>query len=129
MWYCGKVCQKDDWANHKSNCIRARTRAEICRIAGLLQDIFYTFERVTYMWALGRINKSGGLWVLHPPSEYPWPSVLIPFPPPCVVNVEEEKAILSYNSCSSALSYLHKLTALLLNGELDSAGFSPNRAD
>ena len=118
VWCCGTDCQRNDWANHKPICKQARARREICRIARLLQDLFYIFKRVTNMWSLGRIDKTGGLWILRPPSEYPWTSMLIPFPPPCVTTLEEENAMLSYCSCRSALSYLHNSIALLLKGEL-----------
>lgn len=125
VWYCGKDCQKNHWANHKPFCKQARARADICRIARLLQDLFYTFKRVANMWALGRIDKNEGLWILRPPSQYPWTSALIPFPPPCITTLEEENAILSYNSCRTALSYIHNVTALLLKGELAFANCSP----
>ena len=129
VWYCGKNCQKNEWANHKPICKQAQARLEICRIGGLLQSLFYTFARVTNIWSLGRIDKSGGVWILRPPSEYPWTSIIVPFPPPCVTSVEEENAILSYGSCSLALSCLHNVITRFLKGELGFANCSRSLAN
>ena len=134
VWYCSSNCQKMDWIKHKSLCKEAQarkkanfgntivqntcaaaTRRQVYRAAVILQEIFYIFGRITNMWTIARIDKSKSTWFLHPPKTWEGKSQLIPFPPACVKTAQEEKALLSYQQCQSALFRLHDLTKLLLH--------------
>lgn len=47
VWYCGAKCQKTNWGKHKRFCKDSENRRRVYRAAGLAQEVFYIFSRVT----------------------------------------------------------------------------------
>ena len=109
VWYWGAGCQEKDRAAHESACHIAHDRRAVLRAASIAQEIYLIFARTTFMWWLDRIEKDGNIWWLSPTDKHKGKSALTSFPPACVTTSEEEKAILSFLNCQSAVSYLHKL--------------------
>ena len=116
VWYCGGDCQKKDWVNHKPFCKGAQARLMLVRAAAILQETWYIFNRTTNMFTVERIQKLGGEWLLHPPKKIPGNSQLVPFPPACITTEVEEKALLSFEKCHTAITFLYSFLNFLLQG-------------
>lgn len=115
-WYCGAECQKAHWTEHKTQCKAAQARQALYRAGALTQQIFYQFSKTTYMWNPGRIEKIGTTWLIHPRT-HTGTSQLIPFPYAIVPDVRDQEALLTYQSCSSAVSEMHNVVKVLFRGK------------
>lgn len=115
-WYCGAECQKAHWTEHKAQCKAAQARQALYRAGTMAQQIFYLFSETTYMWCPGRIEKIGATWLIYP-KVYTGTSQLVPFPHAIVPDEHDQKALLTYQSCSSAVSEMHNVVKALLGGK------------
>lgn len=115
-WYCGAECQKAHWTEHKVECKAAQARRALYRAGALAQQLFYRFSATTYSWCPGRIEKIGTTWLIHP-RVYTGTSVLIPFQYEIVADVHDQEALLTYQTCSSAVSNMHDVVKALLGGK------------
>lgn len=117
VWYCGPACQKAHWTEHKAQCKAAQARQALYRAGDLVQQIFYLYTKTTYMWNPGRVEKIGTTWLIYPRVKKT-NSVLTPFPHAIVPDVHDQEALLTYQSCSSAVSLMHNVVKALLKGKL-----------
>ena len=115
-WYCGAVCQKANWTEHKAACKAAQARQALYRAGDIAQQIFYQYSKITYMWHPGRIEKIGTTWLIHP-RVYTGTSQLMPFPYEIFPDVYDQAALLTYQSCSNAVSMMHNVVKALLRGK------------
>ena len=115
-WYCGVECQKAQWAEHKAQCKAAQSRQALYRAGATAQLIFYVFQKTTFMWSPGRIEKIGGTWLIHPKDDR-GTCQLKPFPYEIVPDVHDQEALLTYQACNTAISEMHNLFKVLLRGE------------
>lgn len=115
-WYCGAECQKAHWTEHKPQCKAAQARQVLYRAGALLLQIFYLYTKTTFMWSPGRVEKIGATWLIHP-GDYSGTSLLMPFPNAEFPDVHDQEALLAYQACNSAVSYMHNTVKTLLRGE------------
>ncbi len=115
-WYCGAECQKAHWTEHKTQCKAAQARQLLYRAGALAQQIFYLYTKTTFMWSPGRIQKIGTTWLIHS-KDYTGKSQLIPFPYEIVPDARDQEALLTYQSCSTAVSLMHNVFKALLKGK------------
>ena len=62
-----------------------------------------------------QIEKIGTTWLMHP-EVYTGTSQVVPFPYERFPDVHDQQALLTYQSCSTALSEIHNVTKVLLEG-------------
>lgn len=115
-WYCGAECQKAHWTEHKTQCKAAQARQALYRAGAMLQQIFYLYSKITFTWSPGPVEKIGTTWLIHT-SEYTGTSHLMPFPYAMVPDVQDQEALLTYQSCSSAVSQMHNVVNVFLRGK------------
>ena len=115
-WYCGAECQKAHWAEHKTQCKAAQARQSLYRAGAVLQQIFYLYCKIAWMWNPGRIEKIGTTWLIHT-SEHTGTSLMTPFPYAIVPDVQDQEALLTYQSCSSAVSQMNNIVGIWLRGK------------
>ena len=120
--YCGAECQKAHWTEHKAQCKAAQARQAWYRAGGMAQQIFYLYTKTIYMWCPGRIEKIGTTWLIHP-GVYTGTSQLMSFPYERVPDVHDQEGLLTYQSCSTAVSEMHNVVKILLRGKSSSDNF------
>ena len=116
-WYCSADCQKAHWAVHKTLCKDAQTRQALYRAGSLAREIFYRYAKTSFMWNPGRIEKIGTTWLIHD-AVYTVTSLLFPFPYALFPDVLEQEALLTHQSCNTAVSDMHNVVKALLRGSL-----------
>ena len=127
-WYCRAECQKAHWTEHRAQCKAAQVRRALYRAGALAQQIFYLYCKITYMWNPGRIEKIGTTWLIHT-RVYTGKSLLIPFPHAIVPDVHDQEALLTYQSCTSAVSAMHNVVKALFRGKSPLRFFRANCPD
>lgn len=115
-WYCGAECQKAHWAEQKTQCKAAQARQALYRAGYMAQQIFYLYSKMIFMWDPGPIQRMGTTWLIHTGS-YTGKSQLAPFPYAIVPDVDDQKALLTYQACNTAVSQLHNTVKTLLRGK------------
>ena len=116
-FYCNTDCQKAGWAIHKTLCNHLRRQKRLYRAARLIQDAFYTYRRRMYDVSIARIERKGSaIHVWEGP--YGLTQCLVPFPNHLILGKEEEESLLSYLTCSDALTCMYDLKRQLLDGML-----------
>lgn len=63
----------------------------------------------------GQIEKIGTTWLIHP-EVYTGTSQVVPFPYESFPDVHDQQALLTYQSCSTALSEMLNVAKILLEG-------------
>lgn len=114
-WYCGPECQKAHWTEHKSQCKAGQARQALYRAAIIAKKMFYAFMKITFMWNPGRIEKIGKTWLIHP-KIYTGTSQIVQFPYDIVPDVHDQEALLTYQSCNTAVSNMHNVVKTLMEG-------------
>ena len=114
-WYCGTECQKAHWDEHKAPCKAARARQGLYRAGALAQQIFYRFQKASFMWAPGRIEKNGKIWLIHS-RKYAGTSQITSFPYNLFPDVRDLHALLTHQTCNTAMSEMHDIFKVLLRG-------------
>ena len=117
IWYCGRACQKEDWAIHKPLCQRLKLRKQGYRAAHLAQTIFYHYRETMFDVLITKAEKKGEDLVLWE-GNYGSRQLLAPFPNALFTSKEDKEAALTYLTCSDTLDHFHLLTRHLLEGEL-----------
>lgn len=115
-WYCGAECQKAHWSEHKTQCKAAQARQALYRAGAVLQQMFYLYTKITYMWNPGRIERTGTTWLIHT-RVHKGTSQLVPFPYEIVPDVQDQEALLTFQSCNSAVSQMHNAVRIFLRGK------------
>ena len=115
MWYCGPECQKADWIVHKPQCKASQARQALYRAAVTAKKIFYIYQKKTFMWAPGKIEKIGTSWFILP-NVHTSTSQLVPFPYENFPDVHDQEALLTYQCCTTAVSQMHNVVKTFLVG-------------
>ena len=114
-WYCGPECQKAHWTEHKAQCKASQARQVLYRAMATAKKMFYVFEKMTFMWDPGRIEKIGTTWLVHP-GDYTGTSQIMPFPYKAFPDLHEQEALLTHQCCNTAVSDMHNVVKTLLGG-------------
>lgn len=119
-WYCGPECQKADWIEHKPQCKASQARQALYRAAVTAKKIFYAYQKQTFMSAPERIEKIGTIWLIHP-KVCTVKSLMLPFPHDTFPDAHDQDALLTHQSCNTAVSEMHNVVKTLFAGESSSA--------
>ena len=117
VFYCGISCQKEDWTTHKIFCKAAKDRLVLYRAGDFAKDMLLMFNKITYKWNVGSIEKNGNTWYIRSGADRASRSQLVPFPHALVPEQRDEEALLTYQSCNAALAYMHEFIRSLVQGE------------
>ena len=115
-WYCGPECQKADWIEHKPQCKASQARQALYRAVVTAKKIFYTYQKKTCMWAPEKLEKIGTSWFILP-KMHTSTSILVPFPYENFPDVHDQEALLTYQSCNTAVSQMHNVLKTFLVGK------------
>ena len=115
-WYCGSECQKADWIEHKPQCKASQARQALYRAAVTAKEIFYIYQKKTFMWAPKKFEKIGTTWLILP-NVHTSTSQLVPFPYQNFPDVHDQEALLTYQSCNTAVSEMHNVVKTFLVGK------------
>jgi hypothetical protein len=118
-FYCGPVCQKADWRQHKSECRKLQARKTLSRAALLLQAIIYRIRlhasplRFKSARIEGSIIYIEGLQFDGLDTQRQLTSF------PVCLNGDRSlfEAVLVYMGCMEAMMYLHRFAKELLAGK------------
>ena len=119
-WYCGPECQKADWIEHKPRCKVSQARQALYRAAVTVRQIFYVYQKRTFTSGPGRIEKIGTMWLIHP-KIYTGTSLIVPFPHELFPDAHDQEALLTSQSCNTAVSGMHNVVKSLFAGKSSSA--------
>jgi len=117
--YCGLVCQKADWAQHKSECRKFQARKSLARAALLLQAIIYRIRLHASPHQFKSMRIEGSIIYLdgYQPVGLDPQRQLRPFP----IRLEGDpwafEAVLVYMGCMETMMYLHSFAEELLAGK------------
>ena len=120
--YCGKVCQQNDWHNHKTVCHRVAHLNQIYRAAVLVQGVYYKFRRELFDLKIDGIEcmpREVLMWY-----GYYGDMVNVPFPDHLLLDQRDKEAVLSYCACEEGIGWMHHLFKELLEGM---SGLLPSR--
>ena len=117
--YCSPACQLDDWPSHKQLCEKLQARKLIYRSGAILQDIFYTFEELTWELDVWNIEKKDNECFVHirvNRSAYRPFISFKDFPHLLVPNDEDKKALLALYRCDESVAWMSELVEYFLKG-------------
>ncbi|KAF6225061.1 hypothetical protein HO133_010256 [Letharia lupina] len=95
--------------------VKLRRRDKLGIVPGRWRSRFSICTPKQSTWCPGRIEKTGTTWLIHP-GVYTGTSQLMPFPYERVPDVHDQEALLTYQSCSTAVSEMHNVVKILLRG-------------
>lgn len=64
VYYCGTTCQSLAWPTHKPHRKVAKDRRALYRAGDIAQDLFFIFDRITWMWPIERVEKNDSQWLV-----------------------------------------------------------------
>ena len=115
-FYCGPVCQKADWSQHKSKCKKLQARKFIHRAALLLQAIIYRIRLHASPLQFKSVHLEGSTVLLEGYQLTYSEQMLKAFP----ISLDDDRglaeAVLVYMGCMEARLYLHDFAQELLTG-------------
>lgn len=126
VYYCGATCQAVAWPAHKADCKVAKDRRTLYRAGDIAQDLFFIFQRNTWMWPIQRVEKKGTDWLIIDGDRVA-KSIVVPFPASVFPDTRDQRAISSCNSCESAVAHTHQLIRDLLKGSAHTKPFHPTK--
>ena len=124
VWYCTRQCQMDHWEQHKICCKEAKLRRSIYRAGTVARILALAFYTATWQSSIGAVIKQGSNWMIFPAKKLQGTSRLQPFPTQLIDNTETHAALLTYQSCSGSLVYLHEFLKLLFGSEYRMSTFN-----
>lgn len=114
--YCGKECQTAGRKEHKDLCREIQAVKRLYRAANLLQTIFDTVMKYyAFVWDLKEAKKEGDKIKLYT-NPISSPIFFYELPKFSNLTEEDEKAILSFNSCQQSVALMCVLFNRLLSG-------------
>ncbi|KAE8447846.1 hypothetical protein EG329_010075 [Mollisiaceae sp. DMI_Dod_QoI] len=116
-YYCGATCQKEHWKEHKPICRKLQTRAQLYRVVGLAEKLFYIYRELTWCKLnIQRIEKTDGRLTLRGEvhRDATWPEDYKVFPSSLVSSEEERKAILSFCGCIDGVQWMNEVVKGML---------------
>jgi hypothetical protein len=111
--YCLAACQKLDWKAHKTACKQLKVRKQLYRAGELVRDAFLAYREQAFDLNVVKVEKKASDLYIH---EGEVNGGLVPFPSKLVPDAEDKKMLLTWNSCSDALAYMHKIINDLIGG-------------
>ena len=118
VWYCGPMCQKIDWAYHKTDCRAAQARKILHRAASTAQRAFYILREKLCDKVISKIEKVGSelhLSAHGPPMVFP---SIHPFASD-LISDERDRQIVLADGASEDVVYLHGMLSTMLQGTLN----------
>lgn len=115
VYYCNAACQSSAWANHKVDCKIAKDRRALYRAGDIAQELWFTFQKNTWMWSVDRLKKDGNNWQVFD-GQCSGKSIVVPFPTSVFPEANDQKSIMSYNSCNAAIAHIHRPLGDMLQG-------------
>ncbi len=115
VYYCDAKCQKDGWKAHKPLCKAAQDRTALYRMGEIARYLYYTFQKNAWKWVIEKVVKDGDTWLVYDGQSFD-KSIVAPFPSAMFPDAEDQETIMSYNSCNSAVEFVHKLFGDTLKG-------------
>lgn len=106
VYYCGAVCQKAGWKEHKTSCRAAKDRRVLYRAGDIARYLYQVLHKNTWMWPIERMERNGDEWLIFD-GEHTGKSVVLPFPSTIFPTSEDQEAILSHSGCNAAVAHLH----------------------
>jgi hypothetical protein len=120
-YYCGKACQKANFQDHKPISRAANARQQLYRGVGLAQEVFYAFRELAFdidpteiKVVDGKIHCQLGNTKDREYDVNEWP--LHSFPKRAVSNIEDKKALLTWQTCEDSIAYMHELLKKVFEG-------------
>lgn len=116
-YYCSPVCQKADWAQHKSKCRKLQARKALGRAALLLQAIIYRIRLHASPLRFKSMRLEGSIIYLDGFQFDGSERLLKPFPICMDGDRSLAEAVLVHMGCMEAMMYLHSFAKELLPGK------------
>lgn len=120
-YYCSTTCQRTNFKAHKSRCRVANGRKQLVRGAELVQEVWYAFCEIAFDLPPTDIKVENGKIHFSLPMDQgdsvdpnDWP--LCPFPKDALSNIEDQRALLVWNSCDDCFALMHELLQKVLKG-------------
>lgn len=112
--YCEAACQQAHWGDHKKYCVAARHRRSLHRSAETLQQLYYTFKRITHIWPISKVEKDGIKWIAH--LKLVDRNFLMPIPTDLFPTERDQQTAMCFNQCSKSVAQMGATLKSMLKG-------------
>jgi hypothetical protein len=117
-YYCSKVCQKQDWPNHKIFCSDLKVERVLIRASTILQAAYLKFRENTWNMPIVKIEDcGGGELIIHRGSDND-KDYFLPFPAHLMKTTAIKNQVLCTSMCSESIAWMHETIAGLLSGNI-----------